>query len=137
MWPQYSVLVYLLLCLNKTEHKQPYIRAPQQLHLLSEVFLDCVINPLLRTFSGGASVSLRLLPLVCVKWRVFLNQQLILTKFNRPGNIKGVACFKKQTELYPYKCRSKSRTSSTFTFNRVSNISVKELTICLGLWSLC
>ena len=29
---------------------------------------------------------------------MFLKQQLILTKFNRPGNIKGVAGFKKQTE---------------------------------------
>ena len=66
-----------------------------------------------------------------------LKQQLILTKFNRPGNIKGVAGFKKQTELYPYKCRSKSPALSTFTFNRLSNSNVKVLTICLGLWCLC
>ena len=31
--------------------------------------------------------------------------------FNRAGNRKGVAGFKKQTELYPYKNRSKSLTS--------------------------
>ena len=29
--------------------------------------------------------------MVCVKWRVFLKQQLILTKFNRPCNFEGVA----------------------------------------------
>ena len=36
------------------------------------------------TFSGGDSVSTRLLPLVCVKWRVFSKQQLIRPKFNLP-----------------------------------------------------
>ena len=56
--------------------------------------------------------------MVCVKWRVFSKQQLIPTKFNRPGNLKGVTGFKKQTELYPYKCRSKSPTSSTLTFKK-------------------
>ena len=66
-----------------------------------------------------------------------LKQQLILTKFNRPGNLKGLTGFKKQTELYPYKCRSKSPTSSTFIFNRFSNSNVEVLTICLGLWCLC
>ena len=95
--------------------------------------LGCAINPLFYSLSGGTSVLSRLLPLVCVKWRVFLKQQLILTKFNLPGNFKGVTGFKKQTELYPYKCRSKSPTSSTFTFNGLFNSTVKVLTICLGL----
>ena len=98
--------------------------------------LECAINPLIHTFRGGASVSSSLLPLVCVKWRVFSKQQLILTLFKRPGNLKGVAGFKKQTELYSYKCRSKSSTSSTFTSNGLSNSNVKVLTICLGLWCL-
>ena len=74
----------------------------------------------------------RLHPLVCVKWVVFSKQQLILTKFNRPGSFKGVTGFKKQTELYPEKCLSKSPMSSTFTFNGLSNSTVKVLTICLG-----
>ena len=38
--------------------------------------------------------------MVCVKWRVFLNQQLILTKFNLPYNFEGVAGFEKQLN-YP------------------------------------
>ena len=95
------------------------------------------MNPVFYSLSGGASVSSRLIPLVCVKWRVFSEQQLILTKFNRPGNFIGVTGFKKQTELYPYKCRSKSPTSSTFSFNGLSNSTVKVLTTCLGLWCLC
>ena len=37
-------------------------------------------------------------------------------QFHRPGNLKVVAGFKILTELYPYKCRSKSPTSSTFSF---------------------
>ena len=57
--------------------------------------------------------------------------------FNRVGNHKGVAAFKKQIELYAYKNRSKSPTSSTFSFNSLSNSNVKVLTICLGLWCLC
>ena len=32
-------------------------------------------------------------------------------KFKRPGNLKGVAGFKKQTGLYPWKCRCKTPTS--------------------------
>ena len=60
----------------------------------------------------------------------FLKQQLFLTVFERPGNLKGVAGFKKQTELYPYKRRSKNPTSSTFSFNRFSNSNVKVRTIC-------
>ena len=99
--------------------------------------LDCTINPLIHTYSGGASVSSKLLPLVCVKWRVFSKQHLILTMSKRPCNLTGVAGFKKQTELYPYKCRSKTPTSSTFTFNRLSNSNVKELTTCLALWCFC
>ena len=47
--------------------------------------LDFPLNPLIHTFSGGASVSSRLFPLVCVKWRVFLKQQLIYSKFNLPA----------------------------------------------------
>ena len=35
----------------------------------------------------------------------------------KAGNLKAVAGFKKETELYPYKCRSKSSTSSTFSVN--------------------
>ena len=66
---------------------------------------------------------------VCFKARI--NPQ-----FNRAGNLKGVAAFKKETELYPYKHRSKSPTSSTFSFNRLSNSNVKVLTICLRLWCL-
>ena len=71
-------------------------------------FLDCAMNPLIHTFSGGASVSSRLLPFVCVKWRVFLKQQLIHSKFNLPGNLKRVAGFKERNELYPNKYRGKS-----------------------------
>ena len=56
--------------------------------------LECVINPLIHTFSGGAEVSSKLLPLVCVKCRVFSKQQLILTIFERPPNLKGVACLR-------------------------------------------
>ena len=55
-------------------------------------------------------------------------------QFNRAGNPEGVAGFNMQTELYPYiKYRSKSPTSSTFSFNRLSNSNVQVLTICLGL----
>ena len=46
--------------------------------------------------------------------------------FKRPGNLKGVAGFKKQNDLYPFKCVSKSPTSSTLTFNRLSNSNVKK-----------
>ena len=45
--------------------------------------------------------------MVCVKWRVFVKQQLILTKSNRPCNFEGVAGFVKQTELPQYECRIK------------------------------
>ena len=60
--------------------------------------LEYAINPLNHTFSSSPSVSWRLLPLVCVKLRLFSKQQLILTMFKRPGKLKGVTCFKKQTE---------------------------------------
>ena len=73
--------------------------------------------------------------MVCVKWRVFLKQQLILTKFNRPCNFEGVAGFekkKKKTELPQYQCRIKTPTSSTFSFNRLSNSNDKVLRIPLG-----
>ena len=55
---------------------------------------------------------------------------------NRPGNLKGVAGFKKKAELYPEKCRSESRSSCSFNFNRLSNTNATVLTICLGLWCL-
>ena len=57
--------------------------------------------------------------------------------FKRPGNIKGVPGFIKQTELYPFKCESESPTSSTFTFNRLSNLNVNVFTTFLGMWCLC
>ena len=98
--------------------------------------LDCTINLLLHTFSGGALVSSTLLPFVCVKWRVFLRQQ-VQSSCNLPGNFKGVAGFKRQTELYPNKYRSKSAKSWTFIFNCLSKSNIKVLTICLGLWYLC
>ena len=65
---------------------------------------------------------------------VFLNHELIVTKFNRPVNLKGLTGFKKQTELYLCKCRSESPTLSTFSFNHLTNSNVKVRTICLGLW---
>ena len=74
--------------------------------------------------------------MVCVKWRVFVKQQLILTKSNRPYNFEGVAGFVKQPELPQYECWIKTPTSSTFSFNRLSNSNDKVLTICLGLWCL-
>ena len=37
--------------------------------------------------------------MVCFKWSEFLKQKLTLTMFKRPGNLKEVAGFKKQTEL--------------------------------------
>ena len=37
-------------------------------------------------------------------------KERINRQFHRPGNLKAVAGFKKQIELYPYKCRSKSST---------------------------
>ena len=95
------------------------------------------MNPLIHTFSGNASVSSKLFPLVYAKWRVFSKQQLIVTKFNRPGNLKGVPGSKKQTELNPQKCLSKSSTSSTFTLHRLSDLIIKVPMICLGLWCLC
>ena len=52
---------------------------------------------------------------------------------NRPANLKGVAGFKSQAELKPKKCRSESRTSYTFNFNRLSNTNAIVLTISLGL----
>ena len=97
--------------MNKSEHKKPWINVSQQLYLLCDFFSECAINPLFYSLSGGASVLSRLLSLVFVTWRVLSKQILILTKFNRRGNFKGVTGFTKQTELYPYKCRSKSPTS--------------------------
>ena len=52
---------------------------------------------------------------------------------NRPGNLQEVAGFKNQAELEPKKCRSESRTSYTFNFNRLSNTNATVLTIGLGL----
>ena len=70
--------------------------------------------------------------MVCVKWLVFLKQQLILTKFNRPCSFQGVAGFEKQTELPQYECPIKTPMSSTFSFNRLSISNDKVLTIPLG-----
>ena len=79
------------------------INSPRQGLLRSFTFqvkcLDCAITTLMHTFSEGALVSSRLRPLVCIKWRVLSKQQLILTKFNLPANLKGMAGFKRQTEL--------------------------------------
>ena len=49
--------------------------------------------------------------------------------FKRPGNLNGVTGFMKQTELYPFKCRSKGPFLSTYSFNRVCNLNVKLFTI--------
>ena len=46
---------------------------------------------------------------------------------NRPGNVKGVAGFMKEAELYRDKFRSESPASCTFNFNRLSNTNVKVL----------
>ena len=56
---------------------------------------------------------------------MFLKQQLILAKFNRPCNFKGVAGFNKLTELPQYECRIKTPTSSTFSFNRLPTQMIK------------
>ena len=48
-------------------------------------------------------------------------------KFNRLCNFEGVAGFEKQTELFQYECRIKIQTSSTFSFNRLSNSNDKVL----------
>ena len=60
-------------------------------------------------------------------------------QFNRTGDPKQVAGFKRQTELYPYKCERKSLISSTFEFgfDRLSNSNVKVITICLGFLCFC
>ena len=58
-------------------------------------------------------------------------------QFNRARNVKGVAAFNKQTELYPYKNWSKRPTSSTFSLNRLSNSNVKVLTIFLKDCGVC
>ena len=64
----------------------------------------------------------------------------INSQFDRAGNLKGVAGLrkkkKKKTKLYPFKCRSKGPTSSTFSFNWLSKSNVKILTISLELWCL-
>ena len=57
----------------------------------------------------------------------FVLEGRINPQFHRPGNLKGVAGFKILTELYPYKCRSKSPISSTFSFSRLSNLNVKYM----------
>ena len=69
--------------------------------------------------------------MVCVS-----KHALIVTKFNRPGNLKGLTGFNKQTELYPYKCQRIGPTLLTFSVNRLSNSNVKVRSICLGLWCL-
>ena len=56
----------------------------------------------------------------------------ILTKFNRPCNFEDVVAFEKETELPQYECWMETQTSSTFSFNRLSNLNDKVLTIPLG-----
>ena len=51
----------------------------------------------------------------------FVFKARIKPQFNRAGNLKGVAGFKEQTGLHPYKHRSKSPASSTFSLNRLCN----------------
>jgi len=60
---------------------------------------------------------------------VYVFKARINPQFNRAGNLKGVAGFKKQIELDKYKNQSKSPTSSTLSFNRLSKSNVKVLTI--------
>ena len=74
--------------------------------------------------------SFRLFQMACVL------KARINPKFNRAGNLKEVAGFKRENELYRYKNQSKSPTSSTFSFNRLHNSNVEVLTIKLGLWCL-
>ena len=52
-------------------------------------------------------------------------------QFHRPGNLKRAAGFKILTEEYPYKCRSESPTSLTFSFNRLSKSNVQVHTVFL------
>ena len=71
--------------------------------------------------------------MVCVKWRVFLKQQLILTKFNRPCNLEGVAGFRnKQNYAYTNVGANVQPHHRSFGFNRLSNSSVKVFMIPLG-----
>ena len=71
------LFVYLWLYLNKRELKNPNIRALQQLYFLSGVFR--VRNKSSLIFFEWKRFQLRFLLLVCVKWRVFSNQELILS----------------------------------------------------------
>ena len=91
--------------------------------------LECAINPLLHSLSGSAS-NPGLFLLWFLQMASFFKAR-INRQFHRPGNLKGVAGFKILNKLYPYKCRSKSPTSSTFAFNRLSNSNVKVHTIFL------
>ena len=59
------------------EHKQPEIRAPHQVYLVIEV--PRVRHKTSFTFFEWKRFQSRLLPLVCVKWRVFPKQELILS----------------------------------------------------------
>ena len=87
--------------MNESEHKEPWIKAPQQLYLLRELLRVRNKSSLLffesRRFGVIKASSFGLCQMVCV----FSKQQLILTKFNRPGNFKGMTGFRKLTELYP------------------------------------
>ena len=67
----------------------------------------CAINPLLHSLSGSASCQ-EFFPRFAANG-VFV-KAIIDPQFHRSGNLKEVAGFKKQTELYPCKCRSKSTT---------------------------
>ena len=50
-------------------------------------------------------------------------------KFSRSGNLKGVADFKKESESCSDKNQSKIPTSSTLSFNRLSNSNVKSVSV--------
>ena len=76
--------------------------------------------------------SFRVFQIMACVFKARINPQ-----FNRACNLKGAAGFTKQTELCPYKNRSKSPTSTTISSNRRSNSIVKVLTIFLGLWCSC
>ena len=107
---------------NSTEHKQPEIRAPHQLYLASEVFRVCNKWSFYILWVEALLIQASSFGLCQMAWVL---KARINPQFHRPGNLKGVAGFKIITELYPYICRSKSPTSSTFSFNRLSKSNVK------------
>ena len=64
---------------------------------------------------------------------MFLKQQLILTKFNRPCNLEVVAGFRnKQNDTHANVGANVQPHHQSFGFNRLSNSSVKVLMIPVG-----